>query len=172
MEKPIAAIQQLIKTAIQEEWSPLADIKKVYFGDPVLIPESSMPAITIAPKTEWYIRRWSRYDQKSYTIEIRLVYNQKLFYGKWDNAEKVFIVDDCMKKVWQVNNDLQSVSWNTICWIIQKNYNLPFTEEDESISYTATDAHVNTVNYQLTQLRWYPTYEAIVQVQATLIGDR
>jgi hypothetical protein len=81
MSEPITALQEMLKGATINASSPLFGIKKVYFGDPVLIPASSLPALTISPKEDIFDRRGSRYDQKNHKIEIRLVYNQRDFFG-------------------------------------------------------------------------------------------
>ena len=57
MFEPVTALQEIFKSATLNVDSPLFGIKKVYFGDPVLIPASSLPAITISPKEDQYVRR-------------------------------------------------------------------------------------------------------------------
>jgi hypothetical protein len=80
MKNAITAIQQIFKNAISQPSSPLNSVKKVFFGDPVLIPETDLPALTIQPISSNYSQRGSRYDEKTHTIEIRLVYNQKQYF--------------------------------------------------------------------------------------------
>jgi len=87
MKNVILAIQSLLKSAIEQNNSPLEWIKRVYFGDPVLIPLSSLPALTVQPITSEYLMRWSRYDQKKHTVEIRLVYNMKSYFGSEAGSE-------------------------------------------------------------------------------------
>jgi hypothetical protein len=55
-------------------------IKKVYFGDPIKIPEDDLPAIAIQPISSDYKLRGSRYDEKTHTVEIRLISNKKYFF--------------------------------------------------------------------------------------------
>lgn len=82
MKTALSAIQSLFKTAIKQPTSPLYGVKEVFFGDPITIPEASLPALTIQPISTDFVQRGSRYDQKNHTIEIRLVYNQKQYFGK------------------------------------------------------------------------------------------
>lgn len=49
MEKVVIALKTLIEASIATPGSVLSDIKKVYFGDPIQIPVSCQPAITITP---------------------------------------------------------------------------------------------------------------------------
>lgn len=83
MKNVILAIKELLEASVAESGSPLSDIKKVFFGDPMIIPESDLPAIAIQPVSTDYVMRGSRYDQKQHTVEIRLVYNQKQYF--WRN---------------------------------------------------------------------------------------
>jgi len=168
MHEPITAIQEILKTAVADDDSPLYWIKKVYYGDPVIIPESSMPALCVVPIDDEYTRRWSRYDQKEHTIEIRLVYNQKSYFGKSQSdpdPEKVFVVEDALLKIGKVSS--HSTDALTVCWLIQKNPRLTYTWWD-----AAEDSRVLRVTYGLTEMRWYNTYEAIVRVIVTVLGDR
>jgi len=81
MESAIKAVKQLLETAIEQPDSPLADIKRVYFGDPIKIPEKMLPAITVQPVVDEVVLRGSRYDQKNGTIEVRIVFNQSDYYN-------------------------------------------------------------------------------------------
>lgn len=166
MYEPITAIQEILKAAVADESSPLNWIKKVYFGDPVIIPESSLPALCVIPKSDEYDRRWSRYDQKEHIIEIRLVYNQKSYFGKsQSDPENVFVVEDALLKIGEVSS--HSTDALTVCWLIQQHPTLQY-----SWWYASEDCRVLSVTYELTEMRWYNTYEAIVQVRVTVIGDR
>lgn len=82
MEKVITALKRLLEDAIATPGSALSDIKKVYFWDPQQIPESCQPAITIQPITTENLDRGPGAIEKNFTVEMRLVYNQKQYYGK------------------------------------------------------------------------------------------
>lgn len=88
MDKVLLAIQQLLEISVGTSWSPLAAVKRVFFGDPITIPISSMPALIVRPKSTEIDPRGSRYDSKKYNIEICLVYNQATYYGsyKWTSV--------------------------------------------------------------------------------------
>lgn len=86
MEKVITAIKTLLEVSIATPGSVLSDIKKVYFWDPQQIPESCQPAITLQPITTDYLDRGPWAIQKTFTVEARLVYNQKQYYGKGESS--------------------------------------------------------------------------------------
>lgn len=162
----MTALQEMLKDASLNVSSPLFWIKKVYFGDPVLIPASSLPALTISPKEDIFDRRGSRYDQKNHKIEIRLVYNQRDFFGaEWSDEEKVAIVADCLAKIGEVTD--HSTDALTVCWLVQNNPSLSY-----SGWYASEDCNVVSVTYWLTSERWFATYEAVVEVMVKVIGDR
>lgn len=80
MKNAMTAIQQIFKNVVSNPSSPLYGVKKVFFGDPVNIPEVDLPALAIQPISTNYSQRGSRYDQKNYSIEIRLIYNQRQYF--------------------------------------------------------------------------------------------
>lgn len=94
------------------------------------------------------------------------MYNQKDYFGKESaNVDRVSVVEDCLQKIGEVSG--HSTDALTVCWLVQKNPTLPYTWW-----YASEDCRVVSVNYQLTEMRWFNTYEAIVSVLVTVIGDR
>jgi len=61
----IEAIRTLIKTKISSSTKPINLVKKVYYGDPVLIPVSDMPAICVIPLNNETTARGSRIDNRN-----------------------------------------------------------------------------------------------------------
>lgn len=81
MDKVLAAIQQLLETAKAQSGSPLANIERVYLGDPKTIASSDQPALIVTPVSSDYIARWTVYDQKNFIVNVILVVDTKLFFG-------------------------------------------------------------------------------------------
>lgn len=98
MEKVLLAAKQLLESSISQSWSPIASIKRVYFGDPITIAISSLPALIVRPKSTEYTPRWSQYDQKKYNFEIVLVYNQSSYYWSYKGAE--FTISGASRSTW------------------------------------------------------------------------
>lgn len=86
MDKILSAIKQLLEAARLVSWSKLANIKRVYYGDPITVPLSSLPALIVRPRTSTFILRWSRYDEKQESVEIVLVYNQSQYYNSFKGS--------------------------------------------------------------------------------------
>ena len=246
MKNVILAIKELLEASVANSQSPLYWVKKVFFGDPMVIPESDLPAIAIQPVSTDYVMRGSRYDQKQHTVEIRLVYNQKQYF--WQNLatgvsitagsfsvnamsftatahslavgdsivisgvlpeayngtylvatvpnantftvaksidpstfatggivqkatnDKVFAIEDAISKVESVNAD-HSTAALSVCGTIQGNSSLPYT--DGAVTRNAAEiAQIRSVSYTLSENRWFPSFEVVATVVATVVGDR
>lgn len=79
MERVLNNIIQILKDT-QTAASAGDSIKKVksfYFGDPILIPISSLPAVIVQPVSSAVKARGVSTDQENFTIKIKLVQNQK-----------------------------------------------------------------------------------------------
>ena len=171
MEKSISAIKQLLENSVSQAGQPLSDIRKVFFGDPVTIPESDLPALAVQPISTDYNMRGSRYDEKIQNVEIRLVYNAKAYFGQSGlQNDKVFAVEDAMRKV-EMSNDDQETAQYTVCGTIQKNPDLPY-KVGLDIQKVCELAQVTSVNYALSTNRGFPTYEVTTTVKIRVIGDR
>jgi len=83
MDKVLSAVKQLLEASVQQSWSPLSDIKKVYYGDPITVALSDCPALIVRPKSTEYVPRGNQYDQKKYNVEVVLVYNQLSIIDWW-----------------------------------------------------------------------------------------
>lgn len=82
MQKVLYALKEALENTVANPLSPLHDVKTVFFGDPVLIPEDNLPALIVHPLSTAYTMRGSRYDQKTHSILVSLVYNQKMYFDK------------------------------------------------------------------------------------------
>ena len=166
MDKIILAIQQLLNTAVAVISSPIGDIKRVFYGDPVIIPESDLPSLAIQRIWTEYIQRGSRYDQKVHTVEIRLIYNAKdYFKSSYADVNKVFAVEKSIKQI--EDSSSRSVLANTVCGVIQKNQRLPYNSV-----FMADLSRITTVTYNFSEERGFPSYEVTVTLVADAVGDR
>lgn len=79
MEEAILGILDILQDA-QTAAGSTAPIKKVngfYFGDPILIPASNLPAIVVMPVTDNVTARGVGVDQSDIRIRVKLVQNVK-----------------------------------------------------------------------------------------------
>lgn len=177
MEKVIEAIRQLLVAQVQTASNLLEGVKAVYWGDPIQIPLSSLPALVIQPVATDYVEHHSRDDIKKHTVEIRLVDNIKNYIGSAQNANadhnlptKVGSVEKAVQAIEQVSTSHQTAA-SSVCGVIAQNPSLPYTEDDAS--YLASElAQVRRVDYVFNSARGFPTFEVIVTVDAMVKGLR
>ena len=174
MDRIIRAIQELLQTATQDRTSPLYKIGKVIYGDPVKIPESSLPVLTISPVQSDYQARGNMLDQKTHRLEIRLIYNARSFYEKdttTGQIDKVHAVEDAVKKMERSDSGLKTAT-TSVAGVIESNPGLPLTENGQSVN-TASLAKVTGISYPgLKNERGFHTYESVLVMEAIAVGDR
>jgi hypothetical protein len=151
-------------------------VKSVYWGDPVKIPESDLPAFVVMPISSDYTRRGSRYDQKLHTVEIRLVYNMRSYAQSGsivDDVRKVNSIEQAMRIVEQTSGTTMGTQIDTLCGLIQANPTLTFLPKlSETSQVASVDSKVRRVNYVFNSARGFPTFEVIVSIETRAIGDR
>lgn len=174
MDRIIRAAQQLLKVAVANRDSPLHDIKRVIYGDPVTIPESSLPVLTISPVITDYNARGNKLDQKTHRIEIRVIYNARTFFQKDtanDVQDKVYAVENMIQKMEVVETGLSTAVYS-VAGVIESNPSLPLSENGAS-NATASIARVVSVSYEgLKNARGFHTYESVLTAEVIAVGDR
>lgn len=91
MDKVLTALKGIFEDARKASNSPLEGVKRVYIGDPLTIQENVLPAIVIHPVRTQFVRRGTKYDQKVHSVDVKLVYNAKDYFGDEDSGEKINI---------------------------------------------------------------------------------
>lgn len=83
MDEAILGILDILQDA-QTAAGSTAPIKKIngfYYGDPILIPASNLPAIVVMPVTDNVTARGVGYDQSDIRIRIKLIQDLKAELG-------------------------------------------------------------------------------------------
>lgn len=83
---------------VQIYWWRFIDLQSVYFGDPITMTKSSLPALAVQPISSDFSRRGSRYDQKTHTIEIRLIYDIEQYF---DTNEMLSLIVGSRSRLWE-----------------------------------------------------------------------
>ena len=88
MDDLIIAIKTLLKNAITAAGAldndfeyEIEKIKSVFFGDPIFIPQSNLPALAIMPGQSQISSRGASVDQADRQVRIKLIQNVKDFAG-------------------------------------------------------------------------------------------
>lgn len=170
MNEIIEALRFLINEAKDVWSSPLSFIKNVYYWDPWKLPESSLPAVLIAPDNSSYIKRWSRVDEKSRTLNITIVIDRrKLFETDQVDATKIRAIEQVSEGMEKTLN--KKTLENTICWIVQQNPKLQYNLGSWIVA-PASNTNVLAVDYAISDERWFQTYEATANIAVNTIWDR
>jgi hypothetical protein len=156
----IEAIRTLLKNKIQTATKPINLIKKVYYGDPVLIPTADMPSICVLPGTNETSARGSRIDNRSGSITIKLVFNIKDDMGGND-PEKIAWTQKAVKIMEEMDGGkyhAESI--------------MGFLRNDPTLGGTVEMITANAIEYAFEGKRESPTYEATMKVNFIAVGDR
>ena len=173
VQQIVEALVQLLRNTIAQTDTPLKDVKAVYWGDPVKIPLSSMPALIVHPVSSEYFRRGTRYDQKLHSVEIRLVYNISQYVKVTpDDAFKVESVAQSFSAIESTVKGTMSTQLESLCGIIQAHPSLTYLDGEGVTQAASVDSKVRRVNYVFNGARGFPTYEVITTIETRAVGDR
>ena len=124
----------LLKTLLQAKLS--GAIKSFYVGDPILLPESAMPCISISPnKTNITIADNQR-DNREHTIDIALIVDARQFFNA--TPDKMVGTTFLMEIMAKEDADT-TINSNTILGVIRENLSLStnrFIMDTTTIDYT------------------------------------
>lgn len=169
----IEAIVQLLRAQKGVTNSPLSSVKRVYFGDPITIPQASFPVLVVMPISSAYQKRGTRYDRKKHTVEIRLIENAENYMPQNADGNAVPKVQEFIRKMELTNSDGKT-DVESIAGVIQSNPTLPYqTNPVTTTQYAALDTAVRDVTYQFNSGgRPFPTFEVVLTLDAIVQGDR
>lgn len=156
----IEAVREIITDTKETATGPLKDIKRIYYGDPILIPASNLPAICIMPGNITNSSRGSRYDTNSGNMKIKLVFNIKDSIED-ANPQEVKFVKEAVKLM--EGKEGQIYSPESIMGIIRKNPTLKNTiQVMQNVS----------IDYNFEGKRASPTYDATMDISFIGISQR
>lgn len=126
MKKIIDGIKQLIENERKKEGSKLQYIQTVYWGDPVSIPYSNQPAVTIDYLGSDIKEQGDATRKYIHHLLIKLIVNKKDYIGSVNlEYAKVHALDDILGVVQDgdSNNDIYA---NTLVGLLDHNSGLPY----------------------------------------------
>lgn len=165
MHKIVEEIRKMLKTRVSEAKNtenPLwrfSEIRSVYFGDPITMTKWSLPALAVQPISSDFSRRGSRYDQKTHTIEIRLIYDVEDYFNV-QSFEKILITwftwlwNSSARYTSDIQNDVVVGTTITLDWFLPEEHNWTYTvievEDDFNFIVSRTEAIAPTLFWTLT----------------------
>lgn len=125
---------KLIKALLEAKMS--GKIKYFYVGDPILIPESSLPCIAIAPNSSSAEVADNARDLRTHTIDISLIIDARQYFNKTPNemVGTTYLMETMSKELADGSVDPAS-----ILGILRDNLSLStnhFISDAVSIDYT------------------------------------
>ena len=126
------------------------NIKKVYKGDPVFIPNVNMPAITVNPQETRIIRLDSCQDYKEQIISIVVILDARTYFNTSDSETGLFE----LAKIMEEEESTGRIKSDTILGALRENFYddraYIHKTENESVSYGFAEREFPTIDCELT----------------------
>lgn len=155
METTIKLIKSLLEGKLKGK------IHSFYVGDPVLIPDSALPCISIAPNNTIADIADNQRDVRTHAIDISLIIDARQFFNKTPNemVGTTYLMETMSKE----NTD-GTLDTGSIMGILRGNLNLAtnrFISNEVTIDYTTRRRSEDLI-----------TLEAIATIHVQQIGNR
>lgn len=169
MENIIRGIIQILEATKTSAGStdPIKGVKSFFFGDPVIIPVSMLPAIVVSPVSEQVTARGTAYDQADGTVRVKLVQNLK------DNLGASAVDPDNVKlteqavRLFEERDSTGKVKPVSIIGALRKNPTLPYNGA-KSCEWNGAFA----LEYGFTDARGYIAFETTLSIITKTLSDR
>jgi len=130
MDKTITLLMTLLKSKLEGE------IKSFYVGDPIMIPDSAMPCISISPDNSVITVADNQRDVRTHKIQISLIADARKYFNKTPNemVGTTFLTETMSKE----DSD-GTINANSILGVIRDNLTLStnrFVSNEVNIDYT------------------------------------
>jgi len=125
---------KLLKTLLEAKMT--GEIRSFYVGDPIVIPDSSLPCISIMPEGTATEIADNQRDTRTHTIKIALIIDARQFFNS--TPREMVGTTYLMEKMSKENAD-GTIDSNSILGVIRSNLTLSsnrFVGNDVSIDYT------------------------------------
>lgn len=155
MDKTISLLITLLKTKLRGE------IKSFYVGDPIMIPESAMPCISISPHSTTANVADNQRDSRVHKIDISLIIDARKYFNA---TPQTMVGTTFLMETMSKESADGSVAANSILGIIRDNLSLStnrFVSNEVVIDYTTRRRTEDLI-----------TLEAIMSVEVEHISNR
>ena len=155
MDTTITLLKTLLQTKLQGK------IKSFYVGDPILIPDSALPCISISPNSTSTDIADNQRDIHTHKIDISLIVDARQFFGKMPNE---MVGTSYLMETMSKENTDGSLNSNSILGVIRDNLSLAtnrFISNQVSIDYTTRRRTEDLI-----------TIETIASIEVQQIGNR
>ena len=155
MDKTISLLKEALKAKLGGK------IKSWYVGDPVLIPDSAMPCISISPNSSAIIIADNQRDSRTHKIDISVIVDARQYFGSTplEMVGTTFLMETMSKE----NTD-GTIDAATVLGVIRDNMQLStnrFMTGSVTIDYTTRRRTEDLI-----------TIESICTIEITHISSR
>lgn len=149
----------LIKTQLESKLK--GKIKSFYVGDPIYIPESAMPCISISPNNTQTEMMDNQRDGRIHTIDVALIVDARKYFGKMPNE---MVGTSYLLETMAEEDADGTINDSTILGVIRSNL---------SLGTNRIITNVTSIDYS-TRRRTEDlvTLEAILTLEVTQISNR
>ena len=164
MQKQVETVALLLEEKIEaaSAWSVLSKIKNVYRGDPLIINQSSLPALIVRTPNAQVTARDNNRDTRVYNMQIRYVYNIRDKMGNPNQKNNAFEVDANNMFIAEVDAN-GCLSDDCIVKILR---------DDEAIRAIGKIQTNFSVIWEYTDVRGYLSFESSLNFDIIQIGCR
>lgn len=164
MFKRVDKIAEIIENKIASApvWSLLSKVKRVYRGDPIIIPKASLPAVTVRALESNITWRGNIMDNRLERYQIRLVFDVRDFFGNSDIKTVAFEKESTNFFVEEEATTNQLLE-TCIVWILRKNLQL-----DAEVQLQ-TDLNLKN---EYTNARDYLAFESTLDFNVLVVAKR
>lgn len=168
MDEAILGILEILEAAKTSAGStaPIKKINGFYYGDPILIPASNLPAIVVMPVSDSVTARGTAYDQSDIRIRIKLVQNLKDEMGNTAAVYNSGLTKNAVD-LFQERDENRKLKPESIVGAMRSKPGLPYN----GVKSVDWDGQYN-ITYDFTEIRGYIAFESNLNIMAKIISDR
>lgn len=130
MDKTIILLKEALKAKLSGK------IKSFYIGDPILIPDSAFPCISISPNSSAITVADNQRDSRTHKIDIAVVVDARQYFGSTANE---MVGTTFLMEIMSKENTDGTISDTSILGVIRDNMQLStnrFITDSVTIDYT------------------------------------
>lgn len=164
--RAVISILEAAKTAAPVG-SPIKDVKAFFFGDPVLIPNSQLPAVVVMPDGEEVTARGTAYDQADSRIRVKLVQSVKGLLGQNSaDPENVAMAENAIR-IFEARNADGSLSAYSVIGALRSDPSLKYQGKS-----TADWNGAYSMDYGFTDVRGFVAFETSLSMITKKVFSR
>lgn len=168
MEPLILAIIDILKAAREAapDTAPIKRVKRVFFGDPLIVAASDLPALVVMPVSQAVTARGTVLDQADATVKVKLVQTVKDSLGG-DDPETSGMVRDAVRTFEDRDDSGKIAAWSVV-GALRAKPRLTYGDGQSAVDWSGNYA----VEYAFTAERGFVAFETSLAIITKRISPR